>query len=290
MRDIGQCSAQLMHIQRICHAMVRTRIYYRRWYRLPPRTQMNWIMAGISVASRSGLRSEMDCQIDSADRGRVDSDFTAYAMLVISIMPLITRGQTERSREGAAPERAGDPAPVRASRAESSARRKHLTGTVSVGLSQRSMAEQLAIPLLKAVRNAPPGVTLNLNLNSGVRQSELVMNGRIDMALLGTSLNGTYIPMASDSYPSSKKTCTSRVEVCQRHDVRRGFTSEHEGAKLLSTIGPLSLRTAGAVSIYFPFETISLNSFNAAPATRSNLFVRPAPQSATDRIHLRPSR
>lgn len=71
---------------------------------------------------------------------------------------------------------------------------KHLTGTVAVGLSQCSMAEQLAIPLLKAVRSAQPGITLNLNQNSGVRQSELVMSGRIDMALLGTSLYGAHIP------------------------------------------------------------------------------------------------
>lgn len=77
---------------------------------------------------------------------------------------------------------------------------KHLTDTVSVGLSQCPKAEQLAILLLKAVRNESPCITLNLNQNSGVRQSELVMNGRIDMALLGTSLNGTYIPMAFDSF------------------------------------------------------------------------------------------
>lgn len=83
-------------------------------------------MAGISLAPRSGWRSEMDCQIDSADCEGVDSDFAAYAMLVISIMPLMTQGQTERSREDAVPERSGGPAPVRASRAESSARRKTL--------------------------------------------------------------------------------------------------------------------------------------------------------------------
>jgi LysR family nitrogen assimilation transcriptional regulator len=70
----------------------------------------------------------------------------------------------------------------------------HLTGNVAVGLSQCSMAEQLALPLLKAVREAHPGITLNLNQNSGVRQSELVMSGRIDMALLGTSLYGAHIP------------------------------------------------------------------------------------------------
>lgn len=70
----------------------------------------------------------------------------------------------------------------------------HLTGSVAVGLSQCSMAEQLALPLLKAVREAHPGITLNLNQNSGVRQSELVMSGRIDMALLGTSLYSAHIP------------------------------------------------------------------------------------------------
>lgn len=232
----------------------------------------------------------MDCQIDSADCEGVDSDFAAYAMLVISIMPLMTQGQTDRSREDAVPERSGGPASVRASRAESPARRKtsyryrfgRSFPTLDSGTTGHTPAQ--------GREERTPGVTLSLSQNSGVRQSELVMNERIDMALLGTSLNGTYITMAFDSFPSSKKTCASRVEVCQRHDVRRGFTSEHEGAKLLSMIGPFSLRTAGAVSIYFAFGAISLNSLNAAPAIRPNLFVRPAPQSATDRIHLRPSR
>ncbi|HEY0208873.1 nitrogen assimilation transcriptional regulator NAC [Acerihabitans sp.] len=71
---------------------------------------------------------------------------------------------------------------------------QNLSGSVSIGLAQCSMAEQLAIPLLKAVRDAYPDISLNLNQNSGVRQSELVMNGNLDLALLGTSLYGTTMP------------------------------------------------------------------------------------------------
>lgn len=71
---------------------------------------------------------------------------------------------------------------------------QNLSGSVSVGLSQCTIAEQLAIPLLKAVRENYPGISLNLNQNSGVRQSELVMNGNIDLALLGTSLYGSNMP------------------------------------------------------------------------------------------------
>lgn len=71
---------------------------------------------------------------------------------------------------------------------------QNLSGSVSVGLSQCTLAEQLAIPLLKAVRKNYPGISLNLNQNSGVRQSELVMNGNIDIALLGTSLYGNNMP------------------------------------------------------------------------------------------------
>lgn len=71
---------------------------------------------------------------------------------------------------------------------------QNLSGSVNVGLSQCTLAEQLAIPLLKAVRENYPGISLNLNQNSGVRQSELVMNGNIDLALLGTSLYGSNMP------------------------------------------------------------------------------------------------
>jgi len=71
---------------------------------------------------------------------------------------------------------------------------QNLSGSVSVGLSQCTIAEQLAIPLIKAVREKYPGISLNLNQNSGVRQSELVMNGNIDLALLGTSLYGNNMP------------------------------------------------------------------------------------------------
>lgn len=69
-----------------------------------------------------------------------------------------------------------------------------ITGNVRIALAQSSMAEQLAMPLLQQMRDRHPGIVLDLNQNSGLRQSELVMSGRIDMAILGTSLYPAGVP------------------------------------------------------------------------------------------------
>lgn len=71
---------------------------------------------------------------------------------------------------------------------------RELTGFVTVGLAQCSVASRLAVPLLQAVRQAQPGITLHINENSGVPTSEMVMNGRIDLAILGTTLYGSHTP------------------------------------------------------------------------------------------------
>jgi LysR family transcriptional regulator, nitrogen assimilation regulatory protein len=59
-----------------------------------------------------------------------------------------------------------------------------LTGQVSVGLAPGTAASALSLPLLKAVRARHPGVLLYLNENFGTTLSELIMNGRMDMAVL----------------------------------------------------------------------------------------------------------
>jgi LysR family transcriptional regulator, nitrogen assimilation regulatory protein len=59
-----------------------------------------------------------------------------------------------------------------------------ISGQVSVGLAPGTAASALALPLLKAVRARHPGVLLYLNENFGTMLSELVMNGRMDMAVL----------------------------------------------------------------------------------------------------------
>jgi len=59
-----------------------------------------------------------------------------------------------------------------------------LSGAVSVGLAPGTAAAGLALPLLSAVRERYPGIVLYLNETYGTTLSELVMNGRMDFAVL----------------------------------------------------------------------------------------------------------
>ncbi len=59
-----------------------------------------------------------------------------------------------------------------------------LSGSVSVGLAPGTAASTLALPLLTTVRARHPGIVLYLNENFGTTLSELIMNGRMDMAVL----------------------------------------------------------------------------------------------------------
>jgi LysR family transcriptional regulator, nitrogen assimilation regulatory protein len=59
-----------------------------------------------------------------------------------------------------------------------------LSGQVSVGLAPGTAAETLALPLLQTVRARHPGILLYLNETYGSTLSELIMNGRMDMAVL----------------------------------------------------------------------------------------------------------
>lgn len=73
-----------------------------------------------------------------------------------------------------------------------------LAGKVSVGLAPGTAASTLAIPLLKRVREMYPGIVLYLNENFGTTLSELIMNGRMDMAVLygGRDIHGlSFVPL-----------------------------------------------------------------------------------------------
>ena len=59
-----------------------------------------------------------------------------------------------------------------------------LSGQVSVGLAPGTAAAALALPLLKTVRARHPEIVLHLNENFGTTLSELVLNGKMDMAVL----------------------------------------------------------------------------------------------------------
>ena len=59
-----------------------------------------------------------------------------------------------------------------------------LSGQVSVRLAPGTAASALSLPLLRTVRARHPGILLYLNENYGTTLSELIMNGRMDLAVL----------------------------------------------------------------------------------------------------------
>jgi LysR family transcriptional regulator, nitrogen assimilation regulatory protein len=59
-----------------------------------------------------------------------------------------------------------------------------VAGSVSLGLAPYSAGAALALPLLQAVRERHPGIVLHINENFGGVLSELVMTGKMDMALI----------------------------------------------------------------------------------------------------------
>jgi LysR family nitrogen assimilation transcriptional regulator len=74
-----------------------------------------------------------------------------------------------------------------------------LSGAVAVGLAPGTAAARLALPLLSTARARHPGILLYLNETYGSTLSELVMNGRMDLAVLyggQTAVHGlSFIPL-----------------------------------------------------------------------------------------------
>jgi LysR family nitrogen assimilation transcriptional regulator len=73
---------------------------------------------------------------------------------------------------------------VEQARADMKAAGQGLSGAVSVGLAPGTAAADLALPLLRTVRERYPGVVLYLNETYGRTLSELIMTGRMDLAVL----------------------------------------------------------------------------------------------------------
>jgi LysR family nitrogen assimilation transcriptional regulator len=70
---------------------------------------------------------------------------------------------------------------------EVSGRTESITGNVSVGLATYSTTSTLSTPLLMAVRSKYPHVSLFINESFGLVLSEMVMTGRLDMAIIYAS-------------------------------------------------------------------------------------------------------
>jgi LysR family nitrogen assimilation transcriptional regulator len=77
-----------------------------------------------------------------------------------------------------------------------------LSGAVSIGLAPGTAAAGLALPLLRAVRTRHPGILLYLNETYGTTLSELIMNGRMDLAVLyggNTAVHGlSFLPLLKE--------------------------------------------------------------------------------------------
>jgi LysR family nitrogen assimilation transcriptional regulator len=84
-------------------------------------------------------------------------------------------------------------------RADMIAASQSLSGAVSVGLAPGTAAAGLALPLLRTVRARHPGILLYLNETYGSTLSELIMNGRMDLAVLyggRSAVHGlTFLPL-----------------------------------------------------------------------------------------------
>jgi len=59
-----------------------------------------------------------------------------------------------------------------------------VSGKVSIGVAPYSSGMRLSVPLLKAVRSELPGVRLHIVDSFGQAYSELVINGRLDLAVI----------------------------------------------------------------------------------------------------------
>lgn len=77
-----------------------------------------------------------------------------------------------------------------------------LSGLVSVGLAPYSTGGELALPLLRLVRARYPRIVLHINENFGGVISEMVMTGRMDMAVIyepGAIRGVTFKPMFEEA-------------------------------------------------------------------------------------------
>lgn len=69
-------------------------------------------------------------------------------------------------------------------RMDMAAESRGISGPVSVGLAPGTAAATLGLPLIRTIRAQHPGIVPYLNENYGTTLSELIMSGRMDLAVL----------------------------------------------------------------------------------------------------------
>ena len=101
-----------------------------------------------------------------------------------------------------------------------------LSGQVSVGLAPGTAASALSLPRLRPVRARHPGILLYLNENYGTTLSELIMNGRMDLAVLygDKAIHGlTFLPLLKEPLflvgPASMPAPSQPVKLADLRDI-----------------------------------------------------------------------
>ncbi len=100
-------------------------------------------------------------------------------------------------------------------------------GPVSIGLAPGTAATTLALPLLREVRASHPGIVLYLNENYGTALSELIMSGRMDLAVLygNREIHGlTFLPLLEEAMflvapPAGERAAAGPVRLAELRDV-----------------------------------------------------------------------
>jgi LysR family nitrogen assimilation transcriptional regulator len=148
---------------------------------------------------------------------------------------------------------------------------QNLSGQVSVGLAPGTAASALALPLLKTIRARHPSILLYLNENFGTTLSELVMNGRMDLAVLYAGKNVvhglSYQPLLKEQLflvaPQASPSLPEQIELSEvshlelllprpynylRKYVDEAFSSLTKAAKVVAEIESVATLNAAVAS------------------------------------------
>lgn len=116
-----------------------------------------------------------------------------------------------------------------------------VSGAVAVGLAPGTAATTLALPLLREVRALHPGIILYINENYGTTLSELIMTGRMDLAVLygNRAVHGlSFLPLLEEELflvaPSATEAPVALAELAEMelvlprpYNVVRKLVDEH---------------------------------------------------------------
>lgn len=147
----------------------------------------------VSFKNLKGFVTAVDARSLSAAAQALNTAQPALSQQIASLEAHFGQRLLQRSNAGVTPTSAGRELYRHArllldqlAQAERDVLRKgqSIGGTVSVGLATYSTTSILSTPLLRATRERHPDISLFINDNFGLVLSEMVMTGRMDMAII----------------------------------------------------------------------------------------------------------